>query len=179
MTHIALFRGINIGGRNILPMAELTQMAEAAGYGTFRTYIQSGNAVFEAPAAKAADFAGKMAAAIEKARGFRPDILVMSAAALEKAAKANPFPEGEAEPKTLHLYFLTRPAEKPRLEKMEELCSETERFRLSGAVFYLHAPDGIGRSKLAAKAEALLGVPVTARNWATVTRLREMAEGQG
>lgn len=93
---------------------------------------------------------------------------------LERAIAQNPFPEAESEPKTLHLYFLASVPTTPNSEKMGALQADSERFELKESVFYLHAPDGIGRSKLAAKAEQLLGVAATARNWRTVSKLAGM-----
>ena len=87
---------------------------------------------------------------------------------------ANPYPEGEDEPKSLHLYFLTEPAGSPNLNLLHGQQLENERFTLQDQVFYLHAPDGIGRSKLATNVDRALGVATTARNWRTVSKLREM-----
>ncbi|MCB0263597.1 MAG: DUF1697 domain-containing protein, partial [Calditrichaeota bacterium] len=89
---------------------------------------------------------------------------------------ANPFPEGESEPKSLHLFFLAAPPENPDIAKIESLKSDTENYKLIGSVFYLHAPDGIGRSKLAEKVERALGVPATARNWRSVCQIMAIAE---
>ena len=92
------------------------------------------------------------------------------------AIESNPFPEAEAEPKTLHLFFLSSAASAADVVSISERKSRSERYQLTDRVFYLHAPDGIGRSKLAANVEKLLGVTVTARNWRTVQKLRKMAE---
>lgn len=81
---------------------------------------------------------------------------------------------GERDPGALHLFFLGKPAGSVDRDGLESKRSEKEQFEIRGNVFYLYAPDGIGRSKLAASVERLLGVPVTARNWNTVTRLVEM-----
>ncbi|HET8646920.1 MAG TPA: DUF1697 domain-containing protein, partial [Vicinamibacteria bacterium] len=78
-------------------------------------------------------------------------------------------------PTSLHLGFLASVPKNPDLDGLENLRSETERFRLIAGVFYLHAPDGVGRSKLAARAERLLGAPMTDRNWRTVCKLRDIA----
>jgi uncharacterized protein (DUF1697 family) len=91
------------------------------------------------------------------------------------AIRKNPFPEAVTDPKALHAGFLASMPEKPNLKALESLKSDSERFRLVGKVFYLHAPEGIGRSKLAANAERLLGAPMTDRNWRTVCKIREMA----
>jgi uncharacterized protein (DUF1697 family) len=175
---VLLLRGVNVGGRHTLPMRELAELLEALGLEEVRTYIQSGNAVFRAAGEAAAALGDRIAAAIEERKGFRPEVLVLSAERLEAAARANPFPEGEAEPKTLHLFFLAATPTAPDLAGLEALRSPTERFHLATEVLYLHAPDGIGRSKLATRVERLLGVPATARNWRTVQMLREMS-GEG
>lgn len=96
-------------------------------------------------------------------------------AVLEQAIKGNPFPEAEAAPNTLHLNFLDAIPAQPDLDALEKIRAPSERYLLQGDVLYLHAPDGIGRSKLAANMEHLLGVPMTSRNWNTVCKLREMS----
>jgi uncharacterized protein (DUF1697 family) len=98
---------------------------------------------------------------------------------MERVMRSNPLPEAESEPKTLHLYFLAAPPERPDLDALEGIKGDRERFVLGDGVFYLHAPDGIGRSKLAANIEKLLGVPATARNWRTVHKVMEMAQQHG
>jgi len=100
---------------------------------------------------------------------------VLTRRALESAVSGNPFPEVVENPQSLHLFFLAERLKKPDLKPLEALKTKTERFELRGTVFYLHTPDGFGRSKLAARAERLLGVETTARNWRTVTTLLEMA----
>jgi uncharacterized protein (DUF1697 family) len=95
---------------------------------------------------------------------------------LETVIKQNPFPEAETDPRALHAGFLASAPERPDLKTLEKLKTASERFRLVGKVFYLHAPDGIGRSKLAARGEKLLGVPMTDRNWRTVLTLEKMAQ---
>ena len=98
---------------------------------------------------------------------------------IEKAVGSNPFPEAESDPKTLHLHFLASMPKDPDLEALESIKSDRERFVLKDSVFYLHAPDGIGRSKLAANAEKLLGVALTGRNWRTVCKVTALAKQCG
>jgi uncharacterized protein (DUF1697 family) len=138
-TWIGLFRGINVGGRNLLPMKELVALLAEEGFDEARTYIQSGNVVFRG-AGTARAIGDRIVAAVARRFGFRPHLLLMSGADLTRTAAANPYPEACAKPQYL-------------------------------------APEGIGRSRLAARAESLLGVSATARNWRTVTRLLEMARG--
>jgi uncharacterized protein (DUF1697 family) len=178
-THIALFRGINVGGKNKLPMKDLVATLENLGCQDVATYIQSGNAVFRSEEAAGAPLAETIKAAIGEGHGFEPRVMVLGSEEMERALQSNPFPEAESEPKTLHLYFLAAPPEGPDLDTLEGLKGDRERFVLGDGVFYLHAPDGIGRSKLAASVERFLGVPATARNWRTVCKVMEMALQRG
>jgi len=174
-TWIALFRGINVGGNHILPMAELRQELTALGLSEVQSYIQSGNVVFSVKTGTSTSWAKKISACVEEQHGFAPQVMVLDAAAVQAAVDANPFPEGVDDPKTLHFSFLEKKPSKPMLKEMEELRIASERFQLIGQVFYLHAPDGIGRSKLAAKVEKLLGVSATGRNYRTVAKILSMA----
>jgi uncharacterized protein (DUF1697 family) len=173
-TYIAFFRGINVGGSS-LPMKELVAILEEMDARRVRTYIQSGNAVFESAEKSSAQLSRKISAAVMKRCGFEPYVHILTLEALEKAIAENPFPEAVAEPGSLHLGFLASPPKSPDLERLYSLKKESERFHLTDSVFYLHAPEGVGRSKLAASAEKLLGVPMTDRNWRTVIRVMELA----
>lgn len=175
-TYIALLRGINVGGHHKLPMADLRALLTEMGLRNVKTYIQSGNVVFQSERTDKSTLAQKMSEAIESSHGFAPRVMLLDAADVQTAISANPFPEGEADPKTLHLYFLDKQPENPDMEKFEQLKTETERFHLGNRVFYLHAPDGIGRSKLAERAERVLDVAATARNWRTVSKVMELVE---
>jgi uncharacterized protein (DUF1697 family) len=175
-TYIALFRGINVGGKNILPMKDLVALLENLGAQSVKTYIQSGNAVFQHKAESTSQLSSKISAAIKASHGFEPQVFLLDLAEMEKVVAANPFPEAESEPKTLHLSFLDSAPQNPDLKTLEEIKKDNERFKLIDNVFYLHAPDGIGRSKLAARAEKALGVAATARNWRTVGKIMALAE---
>jgi uncharacterized protein (DUF1697 family) len=178
-TYIALFRGINVGGKNRLPMKDLVAALEDLGCQDVVTYIQSGNAVFQNEEQDAALLSEKIGAAIKERHSFKPRVLLLASEEMERAMRYNPFPEAESEPKALHLYFLAAPPERPDLDALEGIEGDRERFVLGDGVLYLHTPDGIGRSKLAANIEKLLGVPVTARNWRTVRKVMEMAQQHG
>jgi uncharacterized protein (DUF1697 family) len=174
--YIALFRGINVGGKNALPMKELVSVLGDLGARNVKTYIQSGNAVFVSPEKDNKRFSAKISSEIDKRRGFEPHVLLLELEDLERAMRKNPFPEAVTDPKALHAGFLASAPEKPNLKALEGLKSDSERFQLIGKVFYLHAPEGIGRSKLAANVERLLGVPMTDRNWRTVSKIWELAQ---
>ena len=158
-----------------MPMKELISILEGLGAETVRTYIQSGNVVFRSPAANLRRFPEGITAEIHKRHRFEPSVLLLERKAFEKAISMNPFTDAEPEPKTLHLGFLASAPSSPDLKSLERLRAKNERFRLRGKILYLHTPDGLGRSKLAAGSERLLGVPMTARNWRTVMKIREMA----
>jgi uncharacterized protein (DUF1697 family) len=175
-TCIALLRGL--GFPNTLPMKELARLLEKLGLRDVRTYIQSGNAVFRAAKADAR-LGERITAAIRQAHGFAPQTLVLTREELVKMMKANPYRAAEKTPQFLHVTFLFEKPASPDLATLEKWRKPNERFTLKGKVFYLHAPDGVGKSKLFARIEKSLGVAGTARNWNTVAHLREMAEQAG
>lgn len=174
-TVIALFRGINVGGSNILPMRELVAVLEGLGLNQVRTYIQSGNVVFKSERRNLKELSQEISTAIGRSHGFSPHVFLLDLQTFQEAIAANPFSEAEREPKTLHLFFLAEGPQNLNLEALEGVKAENERFRLINNVFYLHAPDGIGRSKLAENVGKGWGVAVTARNWRTVSKIMAMA----
>ncbi|MEJ2702394.1 MAG: DUF1697 domain-containing protein [Sedimentisphaerales bacterium] len=175
-TYVALFRGINITGKNILPMKDLVKTLEGIGCEKVKTYIQSGNVVFQSKKGQPGRIAGEISSRILESRGFEPKVLLLGVSELQSAIENNPF--STANGKALHLFFLDSAPDKPDLEKLTAIKADSEEFKLHGKVFYLYAPDGFGRSKLAAKVEQALGVPATARNWNTVTKLAAMVNNQ-
>ncbi|HEY0665574.1 MAG TPA: DUF1697 domain-containing protein [Gallionella sp.] len=174
-TFIALLRGINVGGNNKLAMKELAALLAGLGLRDVQTYIQSGNAVFRCDLKNRAALAAKISTAISEQHGFAPHVLLLDAAELRDAMADNPYSQAEADARSLYLFFLDEAPRQPDLQALDAIRTTTEQFKLAGKVFYLFAPDGIGRSKLAARAEKLLGVAATARNWSTVCRLAGMA----
>ena len=132
-TWIALLRGIG-GGIRPLPMRDLTAALEGIGLKDVRTYIQSGNVVFSS-AKSATRLVDEIEHCIEKKFGFPSRTFVLSVGELQSAAKGNPFPQADKEPKTLHLFFLAKPAKTPRLDAMNEIKTKTEQFVLTNKVF--------------------------------------------
>jgi len=176
-TYIALLRGINVGGRNKLPMGELVEVLTTLGLQNVQTYIQSGNVVFESGMIDPAALSERISLAINVSHGFTPQVFLLKVDELADAIASTPFPEAEYDTRPLHLFFLATTPESPALQALESVRRVTERFELKGNVFYLHAPDGIGRSKLAERVEKTLGVAVTARNWRSVCRILDLGEG--
>ena len=176
-TYIALLRGINVGGKNILKMKDLVDLLEKQGAQQVKTYIQSGNVVFQSNKIPS-HLSDQISQAIQQRFGFAPHVLVMDQAEFEKAIAENPFPEAVSNPSSLHIGFLARPPEHPNLDELDWLISESEQYHLTEKIFYLYAPEGIGRSKLAASSEKLLGVPMTDRNWNTIMKISQLLESK-
>ncbi|MFZ2955694.1 MAG: DUF1697 domain-containing protein [Candidatus Ozemobacteraceae bacterium] len=175
-TYIALFRGVNVGGNNLLSMKDLVILLEKLDSHGVKTYIQSGNAVFRNAAESGSWLLSRISAEIKKTHGFEPQVFLLELEDLEKAIELNPFPEAESTPQTLHLFFLGFAPENPDLQALENMKRDSERCKLIDNVFYLHAPEGIGRSKLASRVEKSLGVAATARNWRSVGKILNMAK---
>jgi uncharacterized protein (DUF1697 family) len=167
--YLALLRGINVGGRNSLPMKDLVQVFDLMGFLQITTHIQSGNVIFKSKTKCSTATAKAIGCDILKSHGFEPKVLILSLPELSKAVGNNPF--ASAEGNKVHFYFLDGKPVQTGLGKLRELKSSAEDFVLKDNVFYLLAPDGIGRSKMAAAVEKNLGVPVTARNLNTVNAL--------
>ena len=174
-TWIALLRGINVGGRNTLRMSALRETLQGLGASRVRTYLQSGNAVFDAPADDTAALAKRIEDSIETRQGFRPRTLIQSGDAFDRVMLDNPFPEATTDPTRLHVFFLARSAVGVDASEIASAAVGDERYQLTERALYLHAPGGIGTSKLAKDVERLLGVPATARNWRTVVALSNLA----
>ena len=174
-TWIALLRGINVGGKNILPMKELRALLEGLNLKNAPTYIQSGNCIFESDGADAQAISKGIADNIEAKFLFRPHVLAITKNDLDVAIARNPYPEGKDDPKSVHLFFLSERADRPNMTALEKIQKASERFSLSEQVFYLYAPEGIARSKLAAQAEKHLGVTATARNFRSAIKIAELA----
>lgn len=176
-TWIALLRGINVGGNNKIAMATLRSTLEAAGCRSVRTYIQSGNVIFDCSVKSKRNLSKRIGDAIEEQFGFRPQILLLTHDEFHTAVENNPFPDALDAPKTLHFFFLDASPISPDDGAISRLAVPSERYRLVGSVFYLHAPDGIAHSKLASGVERKLGTTATARNYNTIENLSAMLTG--
>jgi uncharacterized protein (DUF1697 family) len=173
-TFVALFRAINVGGKNKLPMRDLVTLVEGLGAQDTATYIQSGNLVFRAPASTASGLVHNVRKAIHSQFGFKPELILLDGPAIETTVANNPFPQAVTEPTSVHVTFLSDRPHAPDLDALEALRKPSERFVLDDERFYLYAPDGIARSRLAGRIERSLGVPGTSRNWRTVVKLQQM-----
>lgn len=175
--YAALLRGINVGGRKRLPMADLRQLMEGLGHSGVRTHLQSGQAVFATGHGDEESLAAELAQAIEKHFGFSVDVIVRDHAYLKAVAEACPFPADRLEPKQLHVTYFSASVDAQRFAEIDREAYLPEEFRLGDRELYLYAPDGLGRSKLAeylAKPRINKGVIATTRNWNTVVKLVEL-----
>jgi uncharacterized protein (DUF1697 family) len=133
-TYIALFRGINVVGSNLIKMQELKEVLEGNGCVDVQTYIRSGNVIFRS-GMSAARLAKRLTAAVSRSHGFEPRVLVLTRDELESVAAGNPFREADENPKSLHLFFLAERPKTPDLKSLEALKAQTERFHLKAAFF--------------------------------------------
>ncbi len=182
-THVALLRGINVGGRNKVAMPELRALMAELGHTGVATYIQSGNAVFTSSQADTAKLADDLEQAIAGRLNVSCGVVVITAGELQQVIDDNPFP-AEDNPKAVHAVF--RRAELTEAERAT-VAAAAERAKAKGCqdeavivgrTMFLHTPDGLGRSELSAQlARTAASKTGTARNWATVSKLRAMLDG--
>jgi uncharacterized protein (DUF1697 family) len=171
--YVVLLRGVNVGGRGKLAMAQLRDIFTSLGCTDVSTYIQSGNVVL-ASTMSAGELATALGPAIEEAVGFAPQVVVRTPAELAAALAGNPYPETDA--RFLHIGFMTKPPDKKAVAALGEVDVSPEGYAIVGRELYLNYVDGAGRSKKLAKVpfERRLGVGITARNLRTVQKLVEL-----
>jgi uncharacterized protein (DUF1697 family) len=177
-THVALLRGINVGGKNKLAMKRLVALFEAAGCEDVRTYIQSGNVVFESPAALAKRVPELVRVAIADELGLEVPVVTRTAKELAAVVRSNPFAKAGADESLLHVAFLAERPSRARVAALDPDRSPPDELAVKGREVYLHCPNGVARTKLTnAYLDRTLGTVSTARNWRTTRKLLEMAGG--
>ena len=184
-THVALLRGINLGGKNKVAMADLRALVGELGHADVVTYIQSGNVLFSAPAdADCTEMARAITGAISATLGVTSPVVVVTREELGQIHAANPFPD-EPDPRRVHAVVLSEPPGDELTAKLDAAAAKAaakgaeDAAVVVGRTLYLHTPAGYGRSDLAAAALRIVsspkaGVTGTARNWATMTKLLEL-----
>ena len=176
--HVALLRGINVGGKHALPMKELAAMFEAGGAKDVTTYIQSGNVVFRATPAAAAKCVAAVTEAIAKRYGYDVPIVLRSAAELRAAVEASPFLAQGVSADELHLACLRDRPTKVAVAALDAARFAPDELAVVGSDVHLHLPNGVGKSKLTnAWLDRGLATVSTLRNWRTVRKLLELADG--
>jgi uncharacterized protein (DUF1697 family) len=174
---VSMLRGINVGGHRIIKMDALRSLYESLGLTNPKTYVQSGNVVFETKERNFGVLGRKIEDAIEKAYGFRPAVILRNAAELHAVIDAKPFAKrNDIEPGKLHVFFLGGDLTVEARAILAKIKADPEELIAGKRELYIYFPNGAGRTKLPlAKIEKLIQVPMTARNWNTVEKLLEMA----
>jgi uncharacterized protein (DUF1697 family) len=180
-TYIALLRAVNLGGYGKIAMSDFRKLLEGLGFKNVETYIQSGNAVFDA-SGSATKVGAAIAAGLEKLMGAPVAVMIRTHEDLSRIIAANPFAEeAAADGARVHVAFLSRPAPagaKASLERIvQQYPARRDRFHLAADTLYLHLPDGAAETKFSGKTlDKATGVPGTGRNWNTVLKLHAMSK---
>ena len=182
--HIALLRGINVGGKHRVNMAELKGILGEAGFQGVRTYIQSGNVLFEADGEEP-ELREKMEQVMKERFGFPVPVILRTSQELQAIAENCPFPAEEVQAadlasgvESLHVCMLTSPPALEAAEKLKSIPSGGDRFVISGRDIYLLVQNGVHNSKLAAQISKM-NTSVTMRNFKTIRQLVLMAADMG
>ncbi|HEY3625354.1 MAG TPA: DUF1697 domain-containing protein [Terracidiphilus sp.] len=183
-TYIALLRAVNVGGYGKLSMADFRKLLEGLGFKNVQTYIQSGNAVFDA-SGSAVKVGAAIAAALQKLTGAPVDVMIRTHDDLTRVIAANPFAdEAAAGGARVHVGFLAGQASGGAGAALQAIAEKyparRDRYHLAGDHIYFHFPQGAGETKFAGKPlERAIGVPGTGRNWNTVLKLHQMSKPAG
>ncbi|MGJ7909290.1 DUF1697 domain-containing protein [Actinopolyspora sp. H202] len=175
--YVALLRGVNVGGRTRVDMAELRELARELGFEEVRSHLNSGNLVFSHESDDESALGDLLESGIERRFGRDISCLVREAGYLREVVAGNPFPEAAGHGKLLHASFLSDRLPEERTTTIDPAGFHPEQFWLGDRVIYMYLPNGIGRSALAdaLSRPAVLGKTVaTTRNWNTVSKLLEL-----
>jgi len=177
-TYVALLRAVNVGGNNLIKMADLRDLLAGLGMEAVKTVLQSGNAVFDAHSQDRPRLAEEISAAVHQAHGHQPAVILRTADELRRALAQVPF-DASIDPSLVHINFLAAPADAEGARQLSA-WEGPEVVVVRGSEVYIHYPEGSGRSKLGRlPMEKMLGTRGTARNLNTVRKLLEMAEKAG
>lgn len=176
--HVALLRGINVGGKNMLPMKELAGLFARAGCTDVTTYIQSGNVLFSADSTVVAGLSAAISHQIDERFGLRVPVVLRSTAELTAAIRNNPFLRAGTEQDLLYVYFLAGMPDAADVAGLDAARSAPDAFAVVGREIYLQLPHGMARTKLTnAYFDSKLRTVSTARNWRTILKLAELLKG--
>jgi uncharacterized protein (DUF1697 family) len=177
ITYLALLRGINVGGKNKLPMKDLAGMFAKAGCDDVRTYIQSGNVVFKAPPRLSTRIPGLITTQIADRFGYQTPVMLRTTAELGEVILNNPFLRAGIAEDALHVLFLADLPIPRGIQSLDPDRSPPDAFAVLGKEVYVHCPNGVGNSKLTnAYFDSRLATTCTGRNWRTVTTLFKLME---
>ena len=172
-SYAAFLRGINVGGKNKLPMRELAALFAGAGCREVKTYLQSGNVIFVAD--ELTGLEQRLSQGIEAQFGLRVPVVLRSAEEMRRVLRGNPFVKARVPEEMLHVYFLAHVPETEVVEKLDRERSPGDTFVVVGREIYLHLPGGVATTKLSnVYFDKALGTISTMRNWRTVGALAGM-----
>ncbi len=170
---VALLRAVNLGARNKVPMADLRALLEQAGHASVRTYIASGNVLFETRSRSRAKVAAELEALVAEAFGVATTAILRTPDELAAVVAGHPFGDDTSQ---THVSFLAAAPDAAAVARLTDADHGPDRAALAGAHVYLQFPHGVQGSRLSAGTlEQLLRVPGTVRNWRTVAKLAELA----
>jgi uncharacterized protein (DUF1697 family) len=179
-TYLALLRGINLGPRNKIRMADLRELVEGLGHENVRTHILSGNVLFESKRRDTRRLERDFEKAIKDRFGFDIAVLIRTRNELERIVHKNPLPRAAQEGNRLFVLFLSKNPPRGRIRMIDPDAYKPEEFAVADRAIYAWFRQGLQGSKLAGVlSDKRLGVTVTNRNWNTVTRLLELADASG
>lgn len=175
---ICMLRGVNVGGHNMIKMDALKALCVSLKLKDPQTYVQSGNVIFKTEEEDHTKLATRIQDAIERKIGFRPNVMLRTAADMRSVVARNPFAKRSGiEPGKLLVNFLASDPGKDAREKAQAIKIGPEELHLMGREAYIYFPNGQGRSKFPWPAiERALGTSGTGRNWNSVTKMLEIAE---
>jgi uncharacterized protein (DUF1697 family) len=175
-TYVALLRGINVGGKNLLPMADLRQHLADCGFDRVQTLLQSGNVVLDADERSAKSLEERLEAEIESRFGLKLRLMVRSKTEWESIVAANPFEkEATDDPGHLLVIFLKSEPSPYAIQLANEANKGPEYFQAKGRELFVVYPVGVGVSKLqTVSAWKKLAGEGTGRNWNTVLKIRDL-----
>lgn len=177
MRYAALLRGINVGGKHRLPMKDLIAIFEALGCEDVRTYVQSGNVVFDAAAGRVRTIVGAVEEAVGAEHGFELRLVTRSAVELARTLDASPFALDSADEARVLVGFLGERPDPERVRALEPDRSPPDRFEVVGREVHLDCPNGLARSRCTnAWFDRVLGTTSTFRNLRTVRRVLALVE---
>ena len=175
--YIGLLRAVNVGGRT-LKMQALRELCASVGLQDVCTHLQSGNFVFKTKDQKPAAIAAKLETALEREFGFRAEVILRTTAELKQVMARNPFAKRrEVAPNKLIVMFLRDELQLETRKAIEALDRDGEELVWGGREIYMYFPEGMGQSKFVPRLMRSLKNSGTARNWNTVTKVLEIAEG--
>ena len=177
-THVALLRGINLGGKNKIPMKDLAAMFNGSRCTEVKTFIQSGNVVFCATKPVAAKIAAQITKSIKDQFGFDIPVVLRTAAELAAVVSGNPFLRKGVSEDELAVSFLLGDPDPAGIARLDPHRSSPDEFIVQGREIYMRFPNGFGRSKLtSAWFDTRLKTVGTVRNWRTTKSLLQLMQG--